>query len=247
MTTCAVVTGAAGGIGSAICSRLASAGVAVLGVDIVEPAPDNALDEFLRTDLAELVSRESAMESFLRSTSRWLRDRPLDLLVNNAAVQCLGKTEDLDRNTWRYSLEVNLLAPFFLTQALLPRLRAARGCVVNISSAHAKATKPRFVAYATTKAALSGMTRALAVDVGRDVRVYGIEPAAVLTNMLREGFADSPDSLDKLAACHPSGEIASPSQIAEIVYFLASSRIAGLIGSAVEVGGGISGRLHDPD
>jgi NAD(P)-dependent dehydrogenase (short-subunit alcohol dehydrogenase family) len=193
------------------------------------------------------VSSQAEADSVLGGVTRWLGRRPLGLLVNNAAVQCLGTLEELDRSQWRRLLDVNLLAPFFLIQALLPELKAARGCVVNISSVHAKATKPRFVAYATTKAALSGLTRALAVDVGRDVRVYGIEPGAVLTDMLRQGFAGSPESLNQLADCHPSGEICTPEQIAEVVYFLSSLRIAGLQGSAIEVGGGISGRLHDPE
>jgi NAD(P)-dependent dehydrogenase (short-subunit alcohol dehydrogenase family) len=247
MKACAVVTGAAGGIGSAICSRLAKAGVAVLGIDLVDPPTGNALDQFVRADLAEVASSAAAADSLVESISQWLGERRLELLVNNAAVQCLGKVEDLDRAQWRRSLDVNLVAPFFLIQALLPALKAARGCVVNVSSVHARATKPRFVAYATTKAALSGLTRALAVDVGRHVRIYGVEPGAVLTDMLRQGFAGSPESLNRLADCHPSGEICAPEQIAELVYFLSSSRIAGLQGSAIEVGGGISGRLHDPD
>jgi NAD(P)-dependent dehydrogenase (short-subunit alcohol dehydrogenase family) len=247
MNACAIVTGAAGGIGAAICSKLAKAGMAVLGVDLVDPLAGDDLDQFMRADLAELANSAIETDSFLSSISRWLGGRQLELLVNNAAVQRLGSVQDLDRAAWRQSLDVNVLAPFFLIQALLPALTAARGCVVNISSVHAKATKPRFVAYATTKAALSGLTRALAVDVGRDVRFYGIEPGAVLTDMLRQGFAGSPESLNRLAACHPSGEITAPEQIAELIYFLSSSRIGGLQGSAIEVGGGISGRLHDPE
>ena len=247
MKDCAVVTGAAGGIGAAICARLSKAGIKVLGVDVVEPPRGSSLDEFVRADLAALAESAEQMDALSSSIARWRAGRPLQLLVNNAAVQCLGPVDELDRAVWRQSLNVNLLAPFFLIQALLPDLKAARGCVVNLSSVHAKATKPRFVAYATTKAALSGMTRALAVDVGRDVRVYGIEPGAVLTDMLKQGFAGSPESLRKLADYHPSGEIATPEQVAEIVYFLSASRIAGLQGSAIELGAGIAGRLHDPD
>jgi NAD(P)-dependent dehydrogenase (short-subunit alcohol dehydrogenase family) len=247
MKACAVVTGSSGGIGRAICSRLAKAGVRVLGIDLVDPPAGHTLDQFVRADLADVASSAAAGASLLESISHWLAGRQLELLVNNAAVQYLGNVGDLDRPLWRRSLDVNLLAPFFLIQALLPELKAARGCVVNISSVHARATKSRFVAYATTKAALSGLTRALSVDVGRHVRVYGVEPGAVLTDMLRQGFAGSPESLDRLADCHPSGEVCTPEQIAELVYFLSSSRIAGLQGSAIEVGGGISGRLHDPD
>lgn len=247
MNECAVVTGAAGGIGAAICSRLSKAGIKVLGVDLVDPPDGSPIDEFVRADLAALADSAERMQALSSSIARWRAGRPLQVLVNNAAVQRLGPVVELDRAVWRESLNVNLLAPFFLIQALLPDLKAARGCVVNISSVHAKATKPRFVAYATTKAALSGMTRALAVDVGREVRVYGIEPGAVLTEMLKQGFADSPESLRKLADYHPSGEISTPDQIADLVYFLSSSRIAALQGSPIEFGAGIAGRLHDPE
>jgi NAD(P)-dependent dehydrogenase (short-subunit alcohol dehydrogenase family) len=245
--TCAVVTGASGGIGSAICRRLARADVAVLGIDVQAPKSDVGIDRFLHADLAALANDAAAGSTAIDAIGEWLGGRPLGLLVNNAAVQCLGAVETLDRELWRRSLDVNLLAPFFLIQALLPELKSARGCVVNISSVHAKATKSKFVAYATTKAALSGMTRALAVELGRDVAVYGIEPAAVQTEMLLQGFADSPQSLRRLADCHPSGQIATPEDVAELVHFLSATRITGLQGSAIELGGGISGRLHDPD
>ena len=247
MKSCALVTGASGGIGTAICKKLSSEGVAVLGVDVKEPSPGKRAADFLLADLDRFAESEEDAKSVVRGVVRWLAGRPLGLLVNNAAVQHLGAMDDLDRPAWRRTLNVNVLAPFFLVQALLPQLKSARGCVVNISSVHARATKPRFVAYATSKSALSGLTRALAVDLGRDVPVYGIEPGAVLTEMLREGLAGSPDALDKLAECHPSGRISAPEQIAELVHFLFSSGMTGLQGSAIEFGGGISGRLHDPE
>jgi NAD(P)-dependent dehydrogenase (short-subunit alcohol dehydrogenase family) len=245
--SCAVVTGAAGGIGMAICRRLSQAGIAVCGIDVREPESGAGVGRFLQADLGDLANSAESANSIVLEICTWLAGRSLGLLVNNAAVQCLGPTESLARPLWRRALDVNLLAPFFLIQGLLPELKRNRGCVVNISSVHARATKPGFVAYATTKAALSGLTRALAVDLGQQVAFYGIEPAAVQTEMLVQGFANSPGSLARLAACHPSGEIATPESLAELVHFLLASRIAGLQGSAIEFGGGISARLHDPD
>lgn len=247
MNQCAVVTGAAGGIGRAICERLSGADVAVLGIDVNDPGRYTRTDDFLRVDLGRFAESEVEAAAVVRDIVKWLAGRNLRLLVNNAAVQRLGEVEELDRQLWRHSLGVNLLGPFFLTQALLSKLKEGRGCVVNISSIHARATKPGFVAYATTKAALSGLTRALAVEVGRHVPIYGIEPGAVLTEMLRDGFAQAPESLGELAACHPSGEIATPEELADLVHFLFESRPPALQGSAIEFGGGISGRLHDPE
>ena len=129
MKSCAVVTGASGGIGTAICQRLANAGMAVLGIDLQDPQPGSGLEEFLRADLGRFASSEVEADSMLAAISRWLSGRPLGLLVNNAAVQCLGPVADLDRSVWRCSLEVNLLAPFFLVQSLFDELKTARGCV----------------------------------------------------------------------------------------------------------------------
>jgi NAD(P)-dependent dehydrogenase (short-subunit alcohol dehydrogenase family) len=129
---------------------------------------------------------------------------------------------------------------------MLPDLEKARGSVVNISSVHATLTKPGFSAYATSKAALLGMTRALAVDLGPRVRVNCVTPAATDTPMLRAGFEGNPAELSALAAMHPSGRIATPEEIARVVLFLASDAASAITGAALAADGGIGGRLHDP-
>ena len=90
---------------------------------------------------------------------------------------------------------------------------------------------------------------ALQITVGADViftKVTPIEPAAVLTEMLKAGFVNAPSKLNQLAACHPSGEISTPDQLSEFIYFLYDKRIPALQGTAIEFGGGISGKLYDP-
>src|SRR5690606_12484407 len=129
---------------------------------------------FIPCDLQETVADEALAAGIFARIREALDGRPLAALVNNAAVQALGSTDALDRAAWRATLDVNVLAPFLWTQALLPELEAARGLVLNISSIHARLTKPGFVAYATSKGALSAMTRALAVDIGDRVRVNAI-------------------------------------------------------------------------
>ena len=148
---------------------------------------------------------------------------------------------------WHDTLDVNLLAPFLLTQALLNNLERGNGSVVNISSVHARATKPGFVCYATSKAALAGLTRALAVDLGSRVRVNSINPAAVITPMLLEGFKGRDDQYAELAKMHPLGRIAEPSEIAQMAVFLASNKASFISGTAFNVDGGILSRLHDPE
>jgi NAD(P)-dependent dehydrogenase (short-subunit alcohol dehydrogenase family) len=242
----AIVTGASGGIGRAIVEKLCSEGVKVIGIDLKESNYKNSFFEFYKMDLNEFVTDPKTSVSFFNFIEKWLNGNPLELLINNAAIQCIGEIKNLDISVWNKTLNVNLLAPFFLIQGLLDHLKSIKGCVINISSIHARATKSNFVAYATSKAAISGMNRALAVELGTKISFYCIEAAAVLTDMLKEGFVNAPEKLNVLAACHPSGEISSPTEISEFIYFLFNKRIPALQGTAIEFGGGISGRLYDP-
>src|SRR3546814_5507046 len=95
--------------------------------------------------------------------------------------------------------------------------------VLNIRSIHARLTKPGFAAYATSKAALSGLTRAMAVELGSRVRVNAIEPAAIATPMLRAGFADNENGYRQLNDLHPSGNIGSPDELAQLARLLIAS------------------------
>jgi NAD(P)-dependent dehydrogenase (short-subunit alcohol dehydrogenase family) len=175
-----------------------------------------------------------------------LRGRRLAALINNAAVQIVKPSAALTTDDWNRTLNVNLLAPFLLTQALLDELTASHGAVVNISSIHAMQTKPGFVAYATSKAALNGLTRSLAVDLGGRVRVNSICPAAIDTPMLREGFAGREESFDRLAQMHPAGRIGEPAEVAALAVFLASDASAFMTGADIAIDGGIGARLRDP-
>jgi NAD(P)-dependent dehydrogenase (short-subunit alcohol dehydrogenase family) len=242
----AIITGVSGGIGSAVAEKFCNEGIKVLGIDYKPTNFQHSLFEYYSVDLSQFVTDKKIAKIFFEHVKNWLNGNKLELLINNAAIQCLGEIKDLDLNLWNKTLNVNLLAPYFLIQGLLDDLKEANGCVINISSIHARATKSNFVAYATSKAAISGMNRALSVEIGSLVTFYCIEPAAVLTNMLKDGFANCPEKLNELAACHPSGEISSPLQLSEFMYFLFNKRITALQGTAIEFGGGISGRLYDP-
>lgn len=243
---CAVVTGAAGAIGQAIVHEFAAAGYEVAATDCV-PAPAGLPAAFyLEADLARTVEDEACAGEVFGRLHGWLGGRGLAALVNNAAVQVLGGVDLLQRQDWRATLDVNLLAPFFWAQALLPALQAAQGCVVNISSIHARLTKPGFVAYATSKAALSGLTRAMAVDLGPRVRVNAIEPAAIATPMLQAGFEGRPELLARLQGCHPVGRIGQAREVAVLALAMVEGRAGFMHGACVPLDGGIGGVLHDP-
>lgn len=244
----AVVTGAAGGIGQSIVSRLTKNGYCVIALDGMPQPEGLECWRYLHINLQQLVSDQACATATLSTIANWIQEegRGVAVLVNNAAVQVLGGVSSLTVADWHRTLDINLLAPFVLAQGLLSQLEAAGGSVINISSIHARLTKANFVAYATSKAALSGMTRAMAVDLGGRVRVNAIEPGAIATQMLKEGFADQPEQYTQLESCHPQGRIGTPEEVAALVLALADGDLRFLHGACVGMDGGIGARLYDP-
>lgn len=238
-----LITGAAGGIGRALCRGFKAAGWRVVATDTVPTCKVG--DVYLRQDLAGLKSGD-VLRKFAGQVRTATRRAPLAAIVNNAAIQQLNPTSVVQIGEWETSLAVNLVAPFLLMQEFLPELEKSKGAVVNIASIHAALTKPGFVVYATTKAALAGMTRALAVDLGSRVRVNAICPAAISTPMLEAGFEGRAAARRELDEFHPVGRIGSPEEVARLAVFMASGEVGFLQGSCVGLDGGISGRLHDP-
>lgn len=226
-----------------MCTALGAAGYRVIGCDVRDAKPD--CDVFVRLELRDLCAGAPARQAVVGRLRAALAGDGLNVLVNNAAIQLLGSTETLTTDGWRETLDVNLLAPFLLAQGLLPELERVRGSVVNVSSVHAVLTKPGFVAYATSKAALVGLTRSMAVDLGSRVRVNAVLPAATATPMLLAGLPGQA-ALDALGAMHPSGRIAQPDEVAAAIVYLASDAASFVTGTALAVDGGVGARLHDP-
>jgi NAD(P)-dependent dehydrogenase (short-subunit alcohol dehydrogenase family) len=239
----AIVTGAARGIGRSICDALAAAGYGVIGLDrsFLPDFPYRAVT----ADICELQNEDPSLDSLCGELSRLVGGK-LDLLVNNAAHQVVTTIAEATPEHWHDTLGTNLLAPFWLTKGLLADLQESRGCVVNISSVHARLTKPGFSLYATSKAALVSLTRSMALELAPHVRVNAILPAATDTPMLAAGFAANPELADSLAAHHPLQRIARSDEIAQAVVFLGTPASSFVTGTALNVDGGIAGLLHDP-
>lgn len=238
-----LVTGAAGGIGKAICEVFLEQGYKVIGVDCWKTS--KLPYEVLQFDISRLSQADAACESFYHRVEE-LAEGHLDALINNAAIQIVKPIQEITATDWDVTLATNLLAPFWLVQRFLPILRAAKGSVVNIASIHAIVTKPEFTAYATSKGALVALTRSLAIELAPDVRVNAVLPAATDTPMLRAGFKDNADGLQVLADYHPLGHIARPEEVAQVALFLAGPQAGFMTGAMVNVDGGIGACLHDP-
>lgn len=238
------ITGISGGIGQALGQVFRNAGARVTGIDTIEAQP-GICDTFISADLAQIGRDEKAAKALADEISK-ASDQSLNTLINNAAVQHLGDATTLDWAHWRETLDVNLGAPFALARTLRATLAAANGNIINIGSVHATATKPGFSAYATSKAALHGLTRALALDFGSSVRVMTLAPAAVDTPMLRAGFDGQDSAFAELEETHPVGRIAQPEEIAKAALYLSSDDAAFMTGATLQMDGGILARLHDP-
>lgn len=246
MSASVLITGAAGGIGDALCEQFSEAGWNVIGTSRKTPESVEHLGAFISADLAELATNSKALSDFRDDVIAAAHDAPLKAVINNAALQYLGKTEDISAEALQKSLNVNVVAPFLLTQAFLTELENNRGSVLNIGTVHAQATKPEFVAYATSKTAMHGLTRALAVDLGGRVRVNTLAPAATATPMLMAGFEGRDAAFKELSDMHPAKRIAQPSEIGEAALFLCSDNAGFITGATFYIDGGILARLHDP-
>ncbi len=242
----ALITGAAGGIGHALVDAFAEEGYLVLAMDIADNPQTLACHHYIQADLSRYAAEESYAKDINHQISK-LCDGKLDALINNAAIQIIRRVEKLTRDDWQHTLNVNLLAPFFLIQGLIRELSETRGSVVNISSIHARLTKQQFVAYATSKAALSAMTRSMCPELGKKLRVNAIEPAAVDTEMLKKGLLANEGAYEALQDYHPVGRIGTPNEVAGAAVWLCSDQSDFINGACIQVDGGISSILHDPD
>jgi len=241
----ALITGASGGIGQSLCSVFRNDGYKIIALDCKEKSID--ADFFVEADLDKIcIDNDYYLEIVSHIQSLLTSSHGLDVLINNAAIQVIKPIAKITIADWNRTLNVNLIAPFLLTQKLFSFLEKARGSVVNISSIHAKLTKPEFICYATSKTALIGLTKSMAVELGSKVRINAICPAAVSTPMLLAGFDGKGVAYEILSSMHPVGRIAEPREVARLALFLASEDAKFINGASLELDGGIGSRLHDP-
>ncbi len=242
----ALITGVSGGIGGALVQAFHEAGYRIIATDLVPPVNVPNIDHFFQINLERLIENETEANAFYQEIRSVLKDEGLKVLVNNAALQIIKPLNELTVRDLMRTLNTNTAAPFFLIQHFIDDLERIEGSVINISSIHAKLTKPNFVAYATSKAALSGLTRAMAVEMGARIRINAIAPAAIATSMLKAGFEGKPELFKQLSEMHPTGRIGEPSEVASMAVFLASEKAKFINGAVFDLDGGIGSRLHDP-
>jgi len=246
MNQLCVITGVAGALGRALAVAFVERGYKVFGIDFVESLNIKNI-EYYCADLDQIVNDTAEKETLLKTINSWKGESEIRVLINNAAYQYLSKHHPIEIEKFTRSININLLAPYILTSHLSDDLEKTKGSVINISSIHARLTKPGFSVYASSKAALSMLTKSLALDFGGKFRVNCIEPAAIDTKMLRDGFNDETEKINQLKSFHPQGRISQPEEIANLAVKISEPDIDFLHGSCIDISGGISSRLHDPE
>ena len=235
----AIVTGAARGLGRAAAERMHERGAAVaVNVRDAERARSivDSLGERALAVPGDIAAAGVPDDIVGRTLERFGR---VDILVNNAAFARSTRFGDLSADEWRQALEVNLTAPFLLTKAVLPAMKAQHyGRIINVSSSAGRMVSTLGGAhYTASKAGLLGLTRASARELGKfGITVNAVCPGMIDTELTHENA--SPELLERLAAAYPVPRLGTALEVADLICFAASEAAGYLTGTSLDINGG---------
>jgi NAD(P)-dependent dehydrogenase (short-subunit alcohol dehydrogenase family) len=235
----AIVTGAWRGLGRAAAERLHERGASVaVNVRDRERAEElaGAIGERALAVPGDIAADGVAEEIVRRTLERFGR---VDILVNNAALARSTRFPDLSAEEWRAALEVNLTAPFLLTKAVLPAMKAqGYGRIINVSSSAGRTVSTLGGAhYTASKAGMLGLTRASAKELGKfGITVNAVCPGMIDTELTRENA--SPELLERLAASYPVPRLGTALEVADLICFAASEAAGYITGASFDINGG---------
>ncbi len=238
-----VITGGAKGIGAG-CARVfhqQNGNVVILDVD--EDAGTSFSDElgerslFIACDISSETAVEKAMKQAVAKFGG------IDVLVNNAGIMKYATVTETSEAEWDATMNVNLKGAFLCAKHALPYMEQQEsGVVINMSSVQAFVTQEKVAAYATSKAALVGLTRSIAVDYAPNIRSVAICPGGIDTPLNRDAFQQSPDPeqvLQETIDIHLVKRMGQPKEIGEFVAFVASDKGSFITGQPLRIDGGI--------
>jgi NAD(P)-dependent dehydrogenase (short-subunit alcohol dehydrogenase family) len=246
----AVITGAGSGIGRASALEFAREGARVVVADLnlagaletarqIKAGGGQALA--VETDVARPESVQTLVAQTLEAFSQ------VHVLLNNAAIQVNKTVEDTTVEEWNREINVNLGGVFLCSKFFLPHLRRTRGCIINMSSVNGFFVEPMCAGYCATKAAIIGLTKAMAIDHGKEgIRVNCICPGYIDAGLAWGYFEAQPDPAAARAAAgklHALWRIGRPEEVGRVAVFLASDEASFMTGSAVVVDGGFGSGL----
>ena len=240
-----LITGSNGGIGQSLCKVFNSHGYFVIATDRHKDSRCNC-DAYIQIDLEHYTKNRKIRSKLIDFVENKNKIYPLYGVINNAAYQVTKGINEISVDDVLKTYVVNLFSPLFIIQDLMQILNENNGSIINISSIHANLTKAKFSLYASSKAALSAFTRSLAIEIGENVRVNAIEPGAIDTEMLKEGFKGKIEKYEALKSYQPLQRIGKPEDVAKLALNMINDYTY-MNGACIKIDGGISACLHDPD
>ena len=237
-----IVTGASSGIGRATAKLFLKQGdrVALLGrreealVSLAEGSASRGIP--IAADLSDEKATESCFARAVESLGG------LDVLINSAGVLRSGNIEASSLGLWDEMMNINLRSVFHLMKLAVPALELSRGNVVNVSSVTGLRSFPGILAYCVSKAGVDQLTRCAALELaGKGIRVNAVNPGVVVSGLHRSGgMKNEPYEafLEHSKTTHPLGRVGEASEIADLIYFLASDQAGWITGATVSIDGG---------
>lgn len=227
------ITGASRGIGAQVASRFRDEGAFVIGTRTsCHSKCETTCDEWFEVDFSD--------EGQIFICADWLSSQNIDVLVNNAGINVNANFKDIDLETFKKIQQVNVLAPFLLSQAVIDSMsRQAWGRIVNISSIWGKISKEGRAAYSASKFALDGLTVAIAAEYScQGIMANCIAPGFIDTSLTRRMLTS--DQIEKLTAQVPVGRLGDVDEIASLVLWLSSPQNTFVTGQNIAIDGGFT-------
>ena len=246
----AIVTGGASGFGAGIVRKFVAEGARVMIADLNTDLAQETAEQVggnvgvIHCNVADDASVRAMVEAVQTAFGR------IDILINNAGIMQEAYAEDMTLDDWMRTINVNLTAPFLLIKSALSHLRKTKGAIVNTGSIEGLGSNPMHAAYGASKAGLHGLTKAIAVDHGKDgIRCNAVAPGWIDTD-LNEDYIDNmpdPDAFRRdITKIHPVGSTGKPQDVAALIAFLASDDAAFITGEIYRVDGGRMSKLSLP-
>ena len=246
-----IVTGGALGIGGGVSLAFGAAGANVTVMDIDDDAGAEVADAINAAQgSAQYISADAGTTEGCKATvdAAVSAYGGVDILINNVGIQPPSSyvdAVDLPEEAWDRIINVNLKSRFLMAKYSIPHMRrAGGGVIISVASVQGLASMPFVSAYAASKGGDLSLTRQMSIDFAKDnIRVISVNPGTINTPMVwkaLEGTGDDVESgLRESAKTHPIGRIGEPSDIADAMLFLASSRASFITGSYLNVDGGM--------
>jgi 3-hydroxybutyrate dehydrogenase len=247
----ALVTGSTQGLGLAVARRLASAGCDIVIHGLGDPDAVAALQRQIETEFGVRSMYSSADLRSLSAIEQLMTIEPIDILINNAVVRHVAAIESMPPDHWDQDLAVNLSAAFHTIRLALPGMKTRNwGRIVNVSSIYGLVGATDRVGYVTTKTALIGLTRAVALETtGHDITCNAVCPGTSATPMHEASLAALQQSqgLERnaaervlLAGKQPTGRLIAPDGVAALIVSLCAPECRDITGAAIPIDGGWS-------